>query len=92
LPLWASRIEGMAMIKRLWPLLAILALSVGTAVGEPACSAKTCSRAYRSCTTTHCAYAHGKNCEAHCRPEYERCLQTGEFRGRVCWNHGLERR
>jgi hypothetical protein len=80
------------MMKCLFVLVAGAVLSAGAAAAQPACSAKTCSQAYRSCTTIHCAYMRGHNCEAHCRPEYERCLQTGEFRGRVCWDKGLKRR
>jgi hypothetical protein len=79
------------MIKACWVLVAAFVVSMGGAAAQPACSAKTCSQAYHACTTIRCASTRGKNCEAYCQPEYQRCLRTGEFRGHVCWDKGLKR-
>ena len=53
------------------------------------CGAKTCSEAYRACTVVHCNEERRQNCQSFCQPEYERCLQTGEFHGRQCQKTGL---
>ena len=54
------------------------------------CAAKTCTEAIQACTGKHCAKERtGKNCQSFCQSEFERCMQTGEFRGRVCQRKGL---
>jgi hypothetical protein len=57
------------------------------------CPAKTCSEAIRLCTGMQCSKEKtGKNCYSFCHSEFERCMQTGEFRGRVCQRKGLIRK
>ena len=48
------------------------------------CGAKTCTQAKNACMGIHCAAEGGRNCYTHCTTEYDRCMQTGEFRGRQC--------
>ncbi len=54
------------------------------AASEPRCGAKTCTRAMQACMGQHCYTERGRNCYSHCRGEFDRCMQTGEFHGRVC--------
>lgn len=63
----------------------MLASGVRPALAQT-CAAKTCSEAYRACTGKHCARQHsgGRDCARFCGDEVERCMKTGEFRGRVC--------
>jgi hypothetical protein len=72
----------------------LAALLAGAATGPAlaACGAKTCSQALRACLDVHCHNQHRRDCSAFCQPEYENCLKTGEFHGRVCEKTGLVRK
>lgn len=59
------------------------------------CAAKTCGEAYRACSGKHCQRERsgtGGDCARFCGDELQRCMRTGEFRGRVCHKTGLIRK
>ena len=71
----------------------LVALAIGT---PPAlaqnCSAKTCTQAYRGCAGVLCQQQRGGDCDSFCRAEFQKCMQTGEFHGRVCQKTGLKKK
>jgi hypothetical protein len=75
------------MNQKLW-LAALLGLMITSAANNPAlavrCGAKTCIQALNACRGGHCNEERKRNCQSYCQSEYDRCLQTGEFRGNVC--------
>jgi hypothetical protein len=74
--------------------LVILIIGTPPALAQN-CSAKTCSEAIQACTGMHCQRERtgGRgDCTQLCRTEFERCMQTGEFRGRVCQRTGLKKK
>jgi hypothetical protein len=76
--------------------VSLIAYAAGTqGAFAQSCAAKTCSEAYRACSGKHCQRERtgtGGDCARFCSGEYQRCLQTGEFRGRVCQKTGLIRK
>jgi hypothetical protein len=70
-------------------VLAMLTIATLPALAQN-CSAKTCSEAIQGCMGKHCQKERtGSNCYPFCHAEFERCMQTGEFLGRVCQRKGL---
>ena len=73
--------------------LALAALAIGT---PPAlaqnCWATTCTQAYQGCTGRLCQIQRGGDCDPFCRVEFQKCMQTGEFHGRVCQRTGLKKK
>jgi hypothetical protein len=58
---------------------------IGRASGAGALRANTCSQARSACMALHCTQeGRGRNCLSYRTDEYDRCMQTGEFRGRQC--------
>jgi hypothetical protein len=75
-------------IIRIFLFMLMLGAAAKPALGR--CDSKTCSEAYNACMGIHCSEERGgKHCERHCRPLYDKCLQTGEFHGRQCQRTGL---
>jgi hypothetical protein len=70
-----------------WPL-AVLVAGLMTLASPPAlarCGATTCSQARSACMGVHCTQEGRRgSCLSYCTGEYDRCMQTGEFRGRQC--------
>lgn len=70
-------------------LFVMLAIASAASPALARCDAKTCTEAYHACMGIHCSEEHGKNCNRHCQPLYQQCLQTGEFYGRRCQRKSL---
>ena len=65
-------------------VLIALFFAADTPAVAQTCAAKTCSEALHACAGKHCAAMRGGNCRPFCQNEFDRCMRTGEFRGRVC--------
>jgi hypothetical protein len=77
------------MNKRSLPIwsFALLVLGLMAIAAQPAlarCGATTCTQARNGCMGIHCMEEGRRSCLSHCTVEYDRCMQTGEFRGRQC--------
>jgi len=63
----------------------VLMLTIGTQTALA--QQRTCSGAQQWCASEGCQKERTGDCFAFCRSEFERCLKTGEFRGRH--RHGM---
>ena len=71
--------------------LAVLAIGTQPTLAQN-CFAKTCTQAYQGCAGVLCQRQRGGDCESFCRAEFQKCMQTGEFHGRVCQRTGLKKK
>jgi hypothetical protein len=85
----AARYGRHAINKRSLPIwsFALLVFGLMAIAAQPAlarCGATTCTQARNGCMGIHCMEEGRRSCLSHCTVEYDRCMQTGEFRGRQC--------